>query len=66
MEVAKGVCLAMQDSVIAASLPFIYLMAANLNRAIQSGEFSGQTPVRIIVYLLQALMQFVISKSMWG
>jgi hypothetical protein len=56
MEVAKGVCLAMQDSVIAASLPFIYLLAANINRAIQSGEISGQTPERIIIYLLLALM----------
>jgi len=53
-EVAKGVCLFMQDSVIVAGLPFIYLTATNLSRAIQFGEFSERTVERMIIYLLPA------------
>jgi len=60
MEVTKQVCLFVQDSVIGAGLPFIYLMAANISRAIQFEEFSERTLTRITTYLFLALMLFAI------
>jgi hypothetical protein len=63
MEIAKRVCLITQDSVIALGLPSIYLMAANISRAMQFGEFSERTLMRIIVYLLLASVPFVVGSS---
>jgi hypothetical protein len=63
MEVAKHVCPIIQDFVTALGLPFIYLMAANISRAMQFGEFSERTLMRIIIYLLLASALFVVGSS---
>jgi hypothetical protein len=63
MEVAKHVCQIVQDFVGALGLPFIYLMAANISRTMQFGEFSERTLLRIIIYLLLASALFVVGSS---
>jgi hypothetical protein len=62
-EVAKHLCPIIQDFVTSLGLPFVYLMAASLSRAMQFGEFSERTLMRIIIYLLLASTLFVMGSS---
>jgi hypothetical protein len=60
MEVAKLVCSFAQDSVVGLGLYFIYLIMANISRAIQFREFSERTLMRIVSYLFLVLVLIAI------
>jgi hypothetical protein len=61
MEATKQVCLFVQDSVMGAGLPFIYLTVTNISRATQFREgLPERTLMRVTTYLFLAFMLFAI------